>query len=214
MKKIVVSLLALVLAVSLPVTAFAAGAFLSSPSANAPTELVDYEVSEGCDAEIIITPYGERDTLDEDDRKLLEEAYEQIAGTENLGDLVEGLKELAEKAGIDVSTLAVSDLFNVGYKGCDDHGDHSYTIKLKPEVVKNFFKVIQYVNGKWIIIENATVDGEYLTMSSKYYGPVAIVVETGDTQTGDTFPWIYLVLMAVSAAGLVAVSVLYKKNAA
>lgn len=214
MKKIVVSLLALVLAVSLPMTAFAAGAFLSSPSANAPTELVDYEFTDGCEAEIILTPYGERDTLDEDARKLLEEAYDQIAGTDNLGDLVEGLKELAEQAGIDVSTLAVSDLFNLGSEGCDDHGNHSYTVKLKPEVLKNFFKVMMYVDGKWIIIENATVDGEYLTMSSKYYGPVAIVVETGDTQTGDAFPWIYLVLMAVSAAGLVAVSVLYKKNAA
>lgn len=214
MKKIVVSLLALVLAVSLPMTAFAAGAFLSSPSANAPTELVDYEFTDGCEAEIILTPYGERDTLDEDARKLLEEAYDQIAGTDNLGDLVEGLKELAEQAGIDVSTLAVSDLFNLGYEGCDDHGNHSYTVKLKPEVLKNFFKVMMYVDGKWIIIENATVDGEYLTVSSKYYGPVAIVVETGDTQTGDAFPWIYLVLMAVSAAGLVAVSVLYKKNAA
>lgn len=212
MKKIVISLLALVLVFTLPMTAFAAGAFLSSPSANKGTELVDTELSEGCDAEIIITPYGERDTLSDAERKLLEEAYDQIAGTKNLGDLVEGLKDLADKAGIDVSTLAVSDLFNVGFEGCDGHIDHSYTIKLKPEIIKNFFKVMQYVNGKWIIVENATVDGEYLTMSSKYYGPVAIVVETA-AKTGDSFPWIYLVLMAVSAAGLVAVSVMYKKKA-
>lgn len=212
MKKIVVSLMALVLALSLSVTAFAAGAFLSSPSANAGTELVDVTLSEGCNATIIITPYGERDTLSDEARKLLEEAYDSIAGTDNLGDLVEGLKELAEQAGIDVSTLAVSDLFNIGYEGCDGHADHSYTVKLKPEVLKNFFKVMQYVDGKWIIVENATVDGEYLTMSSKYYGPVAIVVETA-AKTGDSFPWIYLVLMVVSAAGLVAVSVMYKKKA-
>lgn len=213
MKKIAVSLLALVLAVMMPLTAFAAGSFLSSPSANAGNELVDYEFTDGCEAEIIITPYGERDTLDDEARKLLEEAYDQIAGTKNLGDLVEGLKELAEKAGIDVSTLAVSDLFNIGYKGCDDHGNHAYSIKIKPDVLKNFFALMQYVDGKWIIIEGATVDGEYLSFSSKYYGPVAIVVSTGDAKTGDSFPWIYLVMMVVSAAGLAAVSVVYKKKA-
>lgn len=214
MKKIIVCLMALVLAVMLPVTAFAAGAFLSSPSNNAGTELIDYEFSDGCDATLIITPYDERDTLGEDARNLLEEAYDQIANNKNLGDLVEGLKEMAEKAGIDVSTLAVSDLFNIGYEGCDDHGDHSYTVKLKPEILNNFFTVMQYVDGKWIIVENATVSGGYLTMTSKYYGPVAIVVEAGNTQTGDSFPWIYLVLMAVSAAGLVAVSVMYNKKTA
>lgn len=214
MKKILITLMALVLAVSLPMTAFAAGAFLSSPSTNAPTELIEFTVPDGCTATIIVTPYSERHTLSEDERKALEDAYDDIAGTTNLGDIVDGLNDLADKAGIDVSSLAVSDLFNVGYEGCKDHDNHSYTIKLKPEILKNFFKVIQYVNGKWIVVENATVDGEYLTMSSKYYGPVAIVVETGNTQTGDAFPWIYVVLMIVSAAGLVTVSVLYKKSAA
>lgn len=214
MKKIVISLLALVLAVSMPLTAFAAGAFLNSPSANAPTQLVDYEFTDGCEAKIILTPYSERHKLSDEDRERLEDAYDSIAGTKNLGDLVEALKEAAEKAGIDPSKLAVSDLFNLDYEGCDDHDDHSYTIKLKPELLKNFFKVMCYIDGKWVVIENATVDGEYLTIKGNYYGPMAIVVETSGTQTGDSFPWIYMVLMVVSAAGLVVVSVLYKKNAA
>lgn len=212
MKKIAITLLALTLAVCMPLTAFAAGAFLSSPS-NTTTELVDYDFTDGCGATLIVTPYGERDTLDEDSRKTLEEAYGQIAGDKNLGNLSDELKDLAEKLGLDVTNLAVSDLFNIGYEGCDDHTDHSYTVKLKPEILKNFVTVMQYVDGKWIVIENAKAEGGYLTMSSKYYGPVAIVVEKGNTATGDSFPWIYLVLMVVSAAGLVTVSVLYKKKA-
>lgn len=211
MKKIAVSLMALVMVFSLSVTAFAAGAFLSSPSKNH-TQLVEYQFTEGCTGKMVITPYGERDTLDDYARKLLEEAYGQIAKDKNLDNLVDGLKELAEKNGKDVSSLAVSDLFNIGYEGCDSHADHDYTVKLKPELTDNFFTVMQYVNGKWIIVENAKVEGGYLTMSSKYYGPVAIVVDAG-TPTGDAFPWIYVVLMAVSAMGLVAVSVLYKKKA-
>lgn len=214
MKKIAVSLLSLVLVMSLSVSVFAAGAFLSSPSNNH-TELVDYDFTDDdCDAILIITPYGERDTLDEDSRKILEEAYDQIAGTKNLGDLSDELKDLAEKLGVDVSNLAVSDLFNIGYEGCDDHTDHGYTVKLKPEIVKNFVTVMQYVNGEWIVVENAKVEGGYLTMSSKYYGPVAIVVEKGNTATGDSFPWIYLALMVVSAAGLVTVAVMSKKKTA
>lgn len=211
MKKILVSLMAVVLVLSLSVSVFAAGAFLSSPSNNH-TTLEEYEFTDGCDAEIIVTPYGERDTLDDDSRKTLEEAYDDIANNKNLGDIVEGLKDFAEKNGKDVSSLAVSDLFNVSYEGCDDHTDHEYTIKLKPELTENFVTVLQYVNGKWIIVENAKVAGGYLTMSSKHYGPVAIVVDAG-TPTGDSFPWIYVVMMAVSAVGLVAVSVLYKKKA-
>ena len=211
MKKIAVSLMALVLVLSMSVTAFAAGAFLSSPSNNH-TQLEEYQFTEGCSAQVIITPYGERHTLDDVARQSLEEAYTQIANNKNLGNLVEGLKEFAEKNGKDVSSLAVSDLFNIGYEGCDGHTNHEYTIKLKPEMTDNFVTVMQYVDGKWIIIENAKVSGGYLTMSSKYYGPVAIVVDAG-TPTGDAFPWIYLVMMAVSAAGLVAVSVLYKKKA-
>ena len=212
MKKMAISLLALALAVCMPLTAFAAGAFLSSPS-NTTTELVDYDFTDGCGATLIVTPYGERDTLDEDSRKTLEEAYGQIAGDKNLGNLSDELKDLAEKLGLDVTNLAVSDLFNIGYEGCDDHTDHSYTVKLKPEILKNFVTVMQYVDGKWIVVENAKAEGGYLTMSSKYYGPVAIVVEKGNTATGDSFPWIYLVMMVVSAAGLVAVSVMYKKKA-
>ena len=212
MKKIAITLLALTLAVCMPLTAFAAGAFLSSPS-NTTTELVEFTFTDGCGATLIVTPYGERDTLDDNSRKILEEAYGQIAGEKNLGNLSDDLKALAEKLGLDVTNLAVSDLFNIGYEGCDGHADHSYTVKLKPEILKNFVTVMQYVDGKWIVIENAKAEGGYLTMSSKYYGPVAIVVEKGNTATGDSFPWIYLVMMVVSAAGLVAVSVMYKKKA-
>ena len=174
---------------------------------------MEYTFTDGCEAKLIITPYADRDTLSDAARQLLEEAYAQIAGNKNLGNLSDALKALAEQKGVDVANLAVSDLFNIGYEGCDGHADHSYTVKLKPEILKNFFTVMQYVDGKWIVIENATVNGEYLTMSSKYYGPVAIVVEKGDTATGDSFPWVYLVLMVVSAAGLVAVSVMSKKKA-
>lgn len=212
MKKVLVALLVVVMVMALPMTAFAAGAFLSSPSSNADTELVDVTFSDGCTAQVVLTPYGDRVELDDDARKLLEEAYKQISENKDLSKIVDSLKELADKLGVDSATLVVSDLFNVDYVGCDDHEDHTYTVKLQPEVIKNFVTVMQLVDGKWVIVENARVEGEYLIMTSGNYGPTAIVVEGDSPVMGDSFSWIYVVLMAVSVVGLITVSVLYKKK--
>ena len=215
MKKIVVALLALVMALVLPMSAFAAsGAFLSSPSANADVQLIEYSFTGNCGGKIVLTPYGDIAELDDAARLAMEEAYKQIAANKDLSKIVDGLKAMADAAGIDVTNLAVSDLFYLGYDGCADHDGHTYTVKLKPEVLNNFFTVLQFVDGKWVIIENAKVEGGYLTLSGDAYGPIAIVVEKDGTATGDAFPWIYVVLMAISAAGLVAVSVMYKKRVA
>lgn len=215
MKKIVVTLMALALAVVMPLSAFAAsGAFLSSPSTNADVQLIEYSFAGNCGGKLYVTPYGDIAELDDAARQAMEEAYNQIASNKDLSKIAADLKAMAEAAGIDVTNLAVSDLFYLGYTGCENHDGHTYTVKLKPEVLNNFFTVMQYVDGKWVIIENAKVEGGYLTLTGASYGPIAVVVEKDGTATGDSFPWIYVVLMAVSAAGLVAVSVMYKKKTA
>lgn len=215
MKKIVVTLLALVMALSLPMTAFAAsGAFLSSPSTNADVQMTEFSFTGNCGGKLFVTPYGDIAELDDVARNAMEDAYNSIAANKDLSKIVDALKAKAEAAGIDVTNLAVSDLFYLGYDGCADHNGHTYTVKLKPEVLNSFFSVMQYVDGKWVVVENAKVEGGYLTLSGNTYGPIAIVVQKDGTATGDAFPWIYVVLMAVSAAGLVAVSMMYKKKVA
>ena len=213
MKKILASVMALVMVATLTVSVFAAGAFLSSPTNNH-TTLEDYSFSDNCGAELILTPYGDRDQLDDATRKTLEEAYDSIASNSDLSKIVEGLKEYAESKSVDPSAVKVSDLFNLSYKGCDDHGNHTYTAKMKPEYVKNFVGVMQYVDGKWILIKDVRIENGYLIMTSSYYGPTAILVSGGSPVTGDAFPWIYVVLMVVSAAGLATVVVLSKKRTA
>ncbi len=209
MKKIAVCLMAAVLVLTMSVSVFAAGNFVSSPSVQDTPQLVDYVFVGDCEGELIVTPYSERDALDEDDKTLLEDAYQLIHDSEDLTELFDGIKIPDGKDG-----LGVSDLFFVDYDGCDEHDDHNpYTATIKPEIIDNVAGVYVFVNGQWIAVDYK-VDGENLVLTSNYYGPYAIVVGTGDVPgTGDSFPWGYLVAMVVSAAGLAVIAVAFKKQA-
>lgn len=210
MKKIMVCLMAAVLVLTMSVSVFAAGNFVSSPSVQDGPHLVDYVFTGDCEGELVVTPYSDRDSLDEDDKNLLEDAYQMIHDSDDLSDLFDGIQIPEGKTG-----LGVSDLFFINYVGCDEHGDHNpFTATLKPEVVKNLAGVYVLVNGEWIAVDYK-LDGENLVITSEHYGPYAIVVGTGDVPgTGDSFPWGYLVAMVVSAMGLIVIAFAYKKKVA
>lgn len=210
MKKIAVCLMAVVLVLTMSVSVFAAGNFVSSPSVQSTPELVDYVFTGDCEGELVVTPYSDRDSLDSDDKNLLEDAYQTIYDSDDLTDLFDGIEIPEGKSG-----LGVSDLFFIDYAGCDEHDDHNpFTVTIKPEIVKNLAGVYVLVNGVWTAVEYK-LDGENLVITSEYYGPYAIVVGTGDVPgTGDSFPWGYLVAMVVSAMGLVAIAFTYKKKVA
>lgn len=213
MKKIVTSVMALVLMLTMGLSVFAApGGFLVSPGTKPTPTLLEESIYD-CDGELLVTPYSERHTLPDEDREELEDAYDQIREHKDLSDLCDELEELAEKNKHSVKRYAVSELFDVSYKGCDEHDDHTdFRAVLKPESTKNFIALMTLVNGVWTIVEDVKVDGDTLIVEGANYGPYAIVVNTGSGATGDSFPWIYVVLMAVSAAGLVVLAVVYKKK--
>ena len=215
MKKIVTSVMVLALILSMGLSVFAApGGFLVSPGTKPTPTLLEGAISD-CDGELVVTPYSERHNLPDDERELLEDAYDQIRANKDLSKLCPELEEIAKTNKHNVKRYAVKELFNVGYKGCEDHDDHDdYRAVLKPESTKNFVALLTLVDGKWIVVEDVKVDGDHLIVNGAYYGPYAMVVNTGSGATGDNFPWIYVVLMAVSAAGLVALAVVYKKRKA
>lgn len=222
MKKALSVVLALVmcLAFSLSVAA-APGSFVSSPSGNQAPQLIEGKnESEDCEAGIVITPYSERDTLSEEKRELMENVYDMIVEAADVGDLNGAIETLAKNKGISVESLAISDLFDISYYGCDDHDDHGYfRIKFKAETLKNFVALLHYNNNKWEIVEGTTVEDEvYLSFKADEFSPFAIVVNTGtdagENQTGESFPWIYVVLMVVAAVGFVVVAYIFKKKKA
>ena len=169
MKKILLLFMVAVMVASASISAFATdlGGFVSSPSLNPAPELVEAEnEEEACDAKLVITAYADRDTLSEEARKGIEEAYTIIRGTKDLSTLNEIIAKIAKRLGVEVTDLAASDLFDIDANGCTgEHDDHGYfDITLKAETLENFVCLLHYYNGEWRVIENVLVtqNGEHL----------------------------------------------------
>lgn len=219
MKKLLLLCLAFVMIVSviIPVSA-TTGAFVDSPSLNPAPELVKGEnENEECEATIVVTAYGDRDKLAEADRKSIEEAYTIIRGTKDLSTLNEMIAEIAKELGVEVTDLAVSDLFDISDTECTlNHEDHGYfDITLKSNTLENFVCLLHYYNGEWRIVENAIVtnNGEHLEFEEKEFSPFAIVVYTGDAditvpvQQDNGDPTVAIVVSALAAVGASAISI-------
>ena len=100
MKKLITLALALIMAMTMTVAASAA--FVSSPSASDGPVIEDIVNEDGEEvSNVVLTPYKDRENLDAEAKKDMEEAYDDIKGTEDLTDKVEGLEEAAKDAKAD-----------------------------------------------------------------------------------------------------------------
>ena len=207
MKRLIMIGLVIAMVAILSVSAFAtAGGFISSPSGNPAPELVNGEnESEECVSELIITAYGDRDELNEEARQEIEAAYSEIIGAKDLSDLNSAIKEVAKKYGVDPSTLAVSDLFDISATNCDGHGDHGhFDITLKSDTLKNFVCLLHFYDDEWHIVENAEVtnNGEHLEFDEDQLSPFAIVVSTEDItvnpETPKNYAWVIAPITAAA----------------
>ena len=221
MKKIVALCLTLVMAVSLCLTALAApGAFVASPSGNKAPELVSFTAPDGCDAQLKVTSYAERNNLDEATRLALEEAYKQIANHIQNNDFSKALQALAESKDMTASELSVGDLFDISSYDCDDHDGHNgFTITLKAETLDNLVGILHLKNNTWenLQIVEWNKDAKTVTFFVETLSPFAIVVDNGSGSStpppGDN-AMAYLGVALVAAAGLVVVLVGAKKKKA
>lgn len=221
MKKFLGCCLAVIILFTVNVTAFAApGSFVQSPSRNEGPELVESEnESADCTAELVVTPYKERDTLPEKALSDIETAYKLIARTKDLTTFNSEFASFVAAKGLRAINLAVSDLFDVSYYNCDTHDYHgAFRIKLTADTLKRFVGLLHYNDGEWEFIENARVlpDGETLEFSIKDFSPFAIVVEKEagtvvSPDTGDvdmTLP----IIMWVCSAALIVICVSLKRR--
>lgn len=222
MKKVLAISLTVLMIICMSFSVCAAtGEFVKSPSNNgAPTLVSGKCQAEGCDAELIITPFKNRDELPDELCDLIEKAYKEIANSKNIADLFPGLSAIAKNKDIPQANLAVSDLFDIRYIRCEEHSEHGYfDIVIESDTFKNFVALAHLSNDGWEIIDDAEVkevDGEYhLTFSVDDFSPFAVVVDAGSVvdknpPTGDNYNvYFYAALMAVSAF---AVLILIKKN--
>ncbi len=224
MKKALAIMLMMLLTFNLSVMAFAKpGGFVSSPSGNrAPTVESFKPGNADCDGQLVVTPYAERDTLPEDLRTLLENAYKDIANSTDLTKLHADLAKLAADKNIGAGKLAASDLFNISVSGCTAHdGHYDFEIVLSAETLNKFVALLQLNSeGKWELVRGASVinNGKSLKFSVKSMSPLAIVVNT-DTSVPNPPPtsdnwtiYVYSTVAVVSAVTLAVIWFFWRKS--
>ncbi len=206
MKKLAVLLMTVIMVMGMSFAVSAEnGGFVSSPSGNsAPTLIETKPLDDDCSADLEITPYSNRGSLSSKDREAMEKAYDSIKKNKNLSNLNSGISAIAKNKGLSTKNLAVSDLFNIGCSGCDNHDKHNgFNIKLSAETLKNFVCLLRFRNNKWEIVEGASIEGGHLLFQSDANYPFAVVVDTsaGGPATGENSNMIifYVAVMAISA---------------
>ncbi len=222
MKKTLAVLLMAVMILGASINVFAdPGSFLMSPSVNpAPTLISSKFEDEDCTAQLVITAYTDRDKLDDTLKELIERAYSDIAGTDDLTKLNSDLAKIAEEKNIKGSNLAVSDLFDISPVGCQEHdGHYSCDIVIDADTLHRFVALMHMdENGQWIIVDGAKVtnNGEHLEFTVDSLTPFAIVVDTteeGDLpNTGDNSNIRAYVCMMFISALVIAVLVINSKK--
>ncbi len=216
MKKLFTVLFAVLLASVMCVNVLAApNNFVSSPESDNDTVLEGSDnLTEGCDAVVTLTSFADRQKLDDESRKNLEDARDAIVGSDNLAELCSGLKDKTDK---DVS---VTDIFDIDYADCDSHGDHDgFTLRIKIGSLDGFVGVINYNGNGWELVDASVNEKGELVITTDKTGAFAVVVESeqDDTsypnQTGDDFKWwIYAAVMAVCVAALIFIGIKLKKS--
>lgn len=220
MKKALAICLALVIVVSAAMMVFAApGGFVSSPSGNKAPVIITVSYEEGsCEPKVVVTPYSERESLENEKEEDMNEAYDEIAANKDLSALCSELSSIAESKNIPVSDLAVSDLFDVSaYHNVDHDYCGSITVKVSTETLRNFVALLHRdVDGTWEVVPNVIVDAEEgtLTFSADEFSPYAIVVNADAEDSPYTGTNIYApaIAMFVSAVSLVFVLFSMKKK--
>lgn len=217
MKKVIASVLSLMLVLALSVSVFATGGFVKSPSLDkAPTVEEFTPESDNCATAIVVTPYADRTDLDAAAKTAIEKAYTEIQAATDLTKVAADLTKVAADKKVEAKNLAVSDLFDLDVEGCADHTSHgAIQIKLSADTIKNFVALLHKEANGWTVVENAKIEGDHLVFSVDSFSPFAIVVDAGagSPSTGDNanLP-LYIALMAVSAVALVVVIVALKKK--
>lgn len=221
MKKILAVILAVIMVVSAGVLAFAQGGFVSSPSGNEAPEITDVQYGEdSCNPRIVVTPYNEREELDEARKNAIIAAYNDIAENKDLSKMCAALSGVAASKGLSVLQLAVSDLFDIT---AYHNGDHDYcgiiTITLSSETLRNFVALLHRgADGTWEVVPDVTVDYASNTISfqARDFSPFAVVVDTEAENVPDTGSEIIIpaVVMFLSGISLAVVLFSLKKKKA
>ena len=215
MKRIAMAMVAVLLMVTMLVTASADNFVNSVAQVGKPELQGNPEVSQGIF--LVLTPYAERASLP-DAGATMEAAYQALKGADSLADINAELEEAAKQLGVSADDLVVSDLFDLsliystGGFVLDEATLAEYmpvTITLKADLLDRFVGLLHYKDGKFVAVENAKVENGNLVFTVDSLSPFAIIVgkegttpgtsEPESPDTGDMMPWGIAAVMALAA---------------
>ncbi len=209
MKKLVLTCLIAVLALTMSLSAFAAnGDFLQSPSTNQAPTVDKAENGDGGAVTVTVTPYADRADLDAGAKAEIEDAYDSVAGTTDITTVCSALTAIATTAGVKAADLAVSDFFDLSTNATGE-----ITVTLAADTLDKFVALIHWNGTAWEVVEGATVKSGKLTFTADDFSPFAIVVDgskDAPSPTGDNATIIICGVVALVSA--VAVVVFVKKS--
>ena len=181
MKKLFVVFMIVLLALSMSLPIFAnVGGFISSPSGHQAPEVIEADNrSKKCEAVISVTAYAQRDTLPEESRIEIEQAYATIRGTEDVTTLSPDIVNYAAEAEVGTYELAVSDLFDITHSECAEHDKHKYfEIAIGTETMDKFVCLLHFKDGEWTVVESARLNRKkgMIEFEADDFSPFAVVV--------------------------------------
>lgn len=220
MKKTFALIVTVILMLSACIPAFAVnGSFTGSPTNNTDPVLVEVSSTvSGFNGTLVLTSYKNRNNLTAAQKTQMETSYKQISEATTLTAIVPEIKTVAADAKVEVKDLAVSDLFFAHAENTSAEESGKYTITMKCDNLSKFVSLLCFDGENWTVVEGAKVDGNgNLVFTTDKLGTFATVVSTEGSgavkpQTGEQFPWGYVVAAGVSAIALLALGIVAVKS--
>jgi len=175
--------------------------------------IIKRKESDGCDVEIVVTPYAKKTTIESNESRLeIDIAYDEVMKTKSVCTMAPVMIKWIEGTNLVDEDLVLSNIFDVtvyvheaGTHKVDYDHSRLYNIKVGAETLRNFVALLHYnydpvsETGEWEIVPDARVTGvnkDIVTFSWVDGSPFAIVsyidkdtshYDTVNTQTGVVF---------------------------
>lgn len=120
--------------------------------------------------------YSKRSALTAKQRREFIKCYNDVKKHTDLTELTEDIADIAEEQGLDVSDLAVSDIF---YSVLPKDKKSGTRVRVKAPNLDKFVALLCYSNGQWSVVKDAKVNANgKLVFKTKKAAAYAIVIDT------------------------------------
>lgn len=120
--------------------------------------------------------YSKRSALTAKQRREFIKCYNDVKKHTDLTELTEDIADIAEEQGLEVSDLAVSDIF---YSILPKNKESGTRVRVKAPNLDKFVALLCYSNGEWSVVKDAKVNANgKLVFKTKKAAAYAIVIDT------------------------------------